>query len=147
NAHSIAAICHRLDGLPLAIELAAARIRLFPPQALLERLEHRLNMLTNGAKDLPARQQTLRNTLTWSYELLDSEEQQLFRRLSIFAGGCTLEAVETVCKALRSGLLNIVDGVGSLIDKSLLQQTERIGNEPRLGMLETVREYGLACLE
>ncbi len=100
NTRTIAEICVRLDGLPLAIELAAARIKLLPPQALLARLEHRLQVLTSGARDAPVRQQTLRNTLAWSYDLLAAEEQQLFRRLSVFAGGCTLEAVEGLSTAL-----------------------------------------------
>jgi predicted ATPase len=137
-----------LDGLPLAIELAAARIKLLPPQALLSRLEHRLQALTGGGwRDLPIRQQTLRNTLAWSYDLLPTEEQQLFRRLSIFAGGCTLEAAEAVCHAAGEITVSILDGVASLIDNSLLQQTEQRGNEPRLHILETIREYGLERLE
>jgi predicted ATPase len=103
NAPTIAEICVRLDGLPLAIELAAARIKVLPPQALLARLGRRLAVLTSGARDAPARQQTLRNTIAWSYRLLDAQEQRLFRRLSIFAGGCTLEAVEAICVALDAG--------------------------------------------
>src|SRR5258708_26876864 len=99
NAVTIAEICLRLDGLPLAIELAAARITLFPPKVLLARLDHRLHVLTGGARDLPLRQQTLRNTIEWSYNLLDVEEQKLFRCLSVFVGGCTLEALEAVCVA------------------------------------------------
>ncbi len=136
NAHAIAEICVRLDGLPLALELAAARIKLLPPQALLKRLEHRLEVLTSGAQDLPARQQTLRNTLQWSYDLLSAEERRLFRQLSVFVGGCTLEAAATV----------VLEEVASLLDKSLLQQTER-EEEPRLLMLETIREFGLECLQ
>src|SRR5262249_35029294 len=103
NAHAIAEICHRLDGLPLALELAAARIKVLSPQALLARLEHRLQVLTGGARDLPERQQTLRSTIAWSYDLLDAEEQRLFRRLSAFVGGCTLEAAEALCAALDHG--------------------------------------------
>ncbi len=146
NARAIAEICVRLDGLPLTIELAAARIKLFPPQALLKRLEHRLQVLTGGAQDIPVRQQTLRNTIEWSYNLLNAEEQRLFRRLSVFVGGCTLEAVEAVCTALGDGGIPVLDGVTSLIDKNLLQQTEQEGEEPRLLMLETIREYGLEAL-
>ena len=97
NAATVARICRRLDGLPLAIELAAARVKLFPPQALLDRLDRRLQLLTGGARDLPERQQTLRDTIAWSYDLLDADEQALFRRLAVFAGGCSLEAVEDVC--------------------------------------------------
>lgn len=157
NARSIAAICARLEGLPLAIELAAARIKLLPPQALLKRLKNRLQVLTGGRQDLPARQQTLQNTLQWSYDLLTPQEQHLFRLLSIFVGGCSLQAVEavahTVDDAARASstksqqTLAVLDGVVSLLDKSLLQQTELEAEEPRLLMLETIREYGLACLE
>src|SRR5207253_3657945 len=99
NSRIIAEICVRLDGLPLAIELAAARIKLLPPQALLARLGHRLQVLTSGAQNAPGRQQTLRNTIAWSYQLLDAQEQRLFQRLSVFVGGCTLEAVEAICQA------------------------------------------------
>src|SRR5438876_2376762 len=146
NALVIAEICVRLDGLPLAIELAAARIKLLPPQALLARLDHRLQVLTSGAWDAPVRQQTLRNTLAWSYDLLDAEEQRLFRRLCVFAGGCTLEAVEGLSTALGERPAEVLDGVASLMDKSLLRQVEREGQEPRLLMLETIREYGLEVL-
>ncbi len=148
NARTIAEICVRLDGLPLALELAAARVKLFPPQALLARLEQRLQVLTSGARDAPVRQQSLRNTLAWSYELLHAEEQRLFRRLSVFVGGCTLQAIEAVCAALdtSNGVGRVLDGVASLIDKSLLRQTEQEGNEPRLMMLETIREYGVEVL-
>ncbi len=146
NAPAVAEICVRLDGLPLAIELAAVRTKLLPPQALLARLGQRLAVLTGGAKDVPARQQTLRNTIEWSYQLLDAQEQQLFRRLSAFVGGCTLEAIEVVCAAFRDEARPVLDAVASLIDKSLLQQTEQEGEEPRLVMLETIREYGLECL-
>jgi predicted ATPase/DNA-binding CsgD family transcriptional regulator len=149
NARAIAEICVQLDGLPLAIELAAARSKLLPPQALLVRLTHRLLVLTGGAQDLPARQQTLRNTLQWSYDLLTVEEQRLFRWLSIFVGGCTLEAAEAVCQAGQSGdqASSVLEGVASLLDKSLVQQTEQEGGEPRLVILETIREFGLDCLE
>jgi predicted ATPase/DNA-binding CsgD family transcriptional regulator len=147
NAQTIAEICVRLDGLPLAIELAAARIKLLPLPALLARLSRRLHVLTCGGRDMPARQQTLRNTLAWSYDLLSTEDQRLFRRLSIFVGGCTLEAAETVCAALDDRTESIIDGVASLIDKSLLQQVGEVGGEPYLTMLETIREYGLEALE
>jgi DNA-binding CsgD family transcriptional regulator/tetratricopeptide (TPR) repeat protein len=146
NTRTIAEICVRLDGLPLAIELAAARIKLLSPQALLTRLAHRLQVLTSGAQDAPVRQQTLRNTLAWSYDLLDAEEQRLFRRLSVFVGGCTLEAVEGLSTALGEMPAAVLDGMASLIDKSLLRQVEQEGEEPRLLMLATIREYGLEVL-
>ena len=146
NAHAIAEICARLDGLPLAIELAATRVKLLPPQALLARLGSRLQVLTEGARDVPERQQTLRNAIKWSYDLLSTNEQRLFRRLSVFVGGCTLVALEEVCKALSDVATNVLEGVASLIDKNLLQQVEDVNGEPRLVMLETIREYGLECL-
>jgi predicted ATPase/DNA-binding CsgD family transcriptional regulator len=146
NAATIAQICLRLDGLPLAIELAAARIKLLPPQALLARLDRRLQVLTGGARDLPLRQRTLRNTLAWSYELLSTQEQRLFRRLSVFIGGCELSTLEAVCAALDDGADHVLDGVASLIDKSLLHQFEQERAEPHLSILETVREYGLERL-
>ncbi len=146
NAPAVVEICARLDGLPLAIELAAARSKLLPPQALLARLDQRLALLTSGARDMPVRQQTLRNTIAWSYHLLEAQEQRLFRQLSVFAGGCTLEAIEAVCTALPDGAGQVFDGVASLLDKSLLQQIEQEGEEPRLTILETVREYGLESL-
>jgi predicted ATPase/DNA-binding CsgD family transcriptional regulator len=146
NARAIAEICVRLDGLPLAIELAAARVKLLPPQALLTRLEHRLQVLTSGARDAPVRQQTLRNTLAWSYDLLDIQEQRLFRRLSVFVGGCTLRAVEALYSTLGDMPADVLDGVASLIDKSLLHQTEQEGEEPHLVMLATIHEYGLEVL-
>src|SRR5205085_6323432 len=138
NARAIAEICARLDGLPLAIELAATRIKLFSPQTLLARLEHRLAVLTSGVRDAPRRQQTLRNTLAWSYDLLPAQEQRLFRWLAVFVGGCTLEAVEALAGALDDQPADVLDVVGSLIDKSLLQRREPEGDEPRLFMLETV---------
>ncbi len=149
NALAVAEICARLDGLPLAIELAAARIKLLPPQALLARLGQRLQVLTGGARDAPARQQTLRNTIEWSYQLMDAVEQRLFRRLSVFVGGCTLEAIEALCTALETSAptISVLDGMASLLDKSLLQQREQEGEEPRFVMLETIREYGLEMLE
>ncbi len=146
NVHAIAAICVHLDGLPLAIELAAARIKLLPPRALLQRLGHWLTVLTGGARNVSERQQTLRNTIAWSYNLLDAAEQQLFRKLSVFVGGCTLEAIESISDAFEHRAEQVLDGVASLIDKSLLQQIEQEGEEPRLLLLETVREFGLECL-
>ncbi len=157
NARTIAAICARLEGLPLAVELAAARIKLLPPQALLKRLKHRLQVLAGGKQDLPARQQTLHNTLQWSYDLLNSLEQRLFRLLSIFVGGCLLQAAEAVTQTVDAAhvtdttgndqAIDVLGGVVSLLDKSLLQQTEIETEEPRVLMLETIREFGLACLQ
>jgi predicted ATPase/DNA-binding CsgD family transcriptional regulator/DNA-binding XRE family transcriptional regulator len=146
NGHTIAAICIQLDGLPLAIELAAAWIKLLPPQALLARLEHRLELLTGRGLDLPIRQQTLRNTLMWSYELLDEQEQCLFRQLSIFVGGCTLDAIENVSAAVCSTPIPTLTTLASLIDKNMLQQIEQANGVPRLQMMATIREYGLECL-
>ncbi|MGI8549837.1 MAG: ATP-binding protein [Dehalococcoidia bacterium] len=201
NAAAVTEICLRLDGLPLAIELAAARSKLLPPRAMLARLNNRLKLLTGGARDLPERQQTLRGAIDWSYDLLDPDEQTLFRRLAVFAGGCTLEAAEMIWElpnppapfprkeggdttrdggdarrdegdATRDGgdttrdgdstvrivprshsrkarreRLDILDGVASLIDKSLLRQVDGVEGEPRLLMLETIHEYGLERLE
>jgi predicted ATPase/DNA-binding CsgD family transcriptional regulator len=146
TAPAVAEICVRLDGLPLAIELAAARIKLFPPLALLARLGQRLSVLTGGARDAPARQRTLRDTIAWSYQLLDEREQRLFRRLSVFVGGCRLESIEAICKALGNEAEPLVDDLTSLIDKNLVRQTAQEGAEPRLTMLETIREFGLERL-
>ena len=146
NAPAVAAICARLDGLPLAIELAAARIKLLSPSAILARLESRLNLLTGGARDLPTRQQTLRSTVDWSYGLLNAAEQTLFRRLSVFSGGCTLEAVEAVCDTKGDLGLDILDGMASMVDKSLAQQVEQAETETRFRMLSTLREYALERL-
>ena len=149
NAHVIAEICVRLDGLPLAIELAAARIKLLPPHALLMRLSQRLQVLTSNARDVPARQQTLRATLKWSYDLLDAQERRLFRWLSVFVCGWTLEAAEVVCQAVcepGEGDSSFLDKIEALLDKSLLQQVGQQDEEPRLMMLETVREYAQECL-
>jgi predicted ATPase len=148
NARAIAEICVRLDGLPLAIELAAARIRLLPPQALLAHLSQRLPVLTGGARTLPTRQQTMRATLAWSYQLLAPAVQQLFRWLAVFVGGCTLEAIEAVSAAHRSETtaVSVLDRVASLVEMSLLQQREQAVGEPRYVMLETIREYGLEVL-
>jgi predicted ATPase len=147
NASAVAEICYRLDGLPLAIELAAARVKLFPPQALLTRLGSRLKLLTGGARDLPARQQTIRNTIDWSYELLDADQQALFARLGVFVGGCTLEAAEAVCNADGDLRVDIVDGIAALLDQSLVRQEAGMDGEPRFVMLETIREYALEQLE
>ena len=150
NARAIAEICVRLDGLPLAIELAAARIRLLPPQALLARLSKSLQVLTGGAQTLPVRQQTLRNTIQWSYDLLDIQEQQLFRRLSVFVGGWTLEAAEAVVNSGQQANfdgLPVLDEIASLLDKSLLLQVALDDEEPRLIMLETIRAFGREFLE
>jgi len=142
----VAAICARLDGLPLAIELAAARIKLLSPSAMLARLESRLNLLTGGARDLPTRQQTLRSTVDWSHGLLNAAEQTLFRRLSVFTGGCTLEGVEAVCDTKGDLGLDILDGMASMVDKSLTQQVEQVDVETRFIMLSTIREYALERL-
>jgi predicted ATPase len=145
NARAVAEICRRLDGLPLAIELAAARIRVLPPAALLARLERRLPLLTGGAQDLPARQRTMCGAIAWSYDLLDEREKTLFRRLSVFVGGCTLEAAAAVCKAANDPAPDVLDGVASLVDKSLLH-LHAGHTEPRVGMLDTIREYALERL-
>ena len=147
NAPAVAEICHRLDGLPLAIELAASRIKLLAPAAMLARLERRLPLLTGGARDLPARQQTLRDTMAWSYDLLDEAEQRLFRRLAVFMGGCPLDAAEAVCNAEGDLGLDVLDGLGALVEQSLARQLKGADGEPRFRMLETVREYGLEQLE
>jgi len=153
NAPAIAEICVRLDGLPLAIELAAARSKLFPPKALLARLDRRLALLTGGPRDLPARQQTLRNAIAWSYDLLDPAEQAIFARLGVFVGGCTLEAAEAVLADDRAGNAGdltayipasaVLAGLASLVDKSLLTEVESAGDAARFVMLETIREYAL----
>jgi predicted ATPase/serine/threonine protein kinase len=146
NAPAVAAICTRLDGLPLAIELAAARIKLLSPSAMLARLESRLNLLTGGARDLPTRQQTLRSTVDWSYGLLNAAEQTLFRRLSVFTGGCTLEGAEAVCDTKGNLGLDVLDGMASMVDKSLAQHVEQVNAETRFVMLSTIREYALERL-
>ena len=158
NAPAVAEICHRLDGLPLAIELAATRIRMLTPQAILTRLGRMLNLLTGGAIDSPLRQQTLSATIEWSYDLLTSEEQLFFRRMAVFSGGCTLDAAEAVCSDFgleKSGLeteirnpkLSVFEGLTSLVEKSLLHSYEGPGGEPRFVMLETIHEYALERLE
>jgi predicted ATPase len=147
NARSIIEICARLDGLPLAIELAAARLKVLSPSSLLTRLASRLHLLTGGARDLPQRQQTLRATMDWSYDLLSPAEQKLFRRLSVFVGGCNLEGVEAVCYTKSDLDVDLLDGMASFVDKSLLQQFEQANGESRFLMLETIREYALEKLE
>jgi len=146
NATAVQEICSRLDGLPLAIELAAARTRLLPPGAILERLQSRLQLLTGGALDLPERQQTLRKTIDWSHDLLNEADRKLFRRLAVFVGGCTLEAAEAVCNTGRDLGIDLVEGLSSLVDKNLVQRVDRAGAQPRFAMLETIREYALERL-
>jgi predicted ATPase len=140
NAPSVAAICSRLDGLPLAIELAAARVKLLSPAALAGRLGRSLDFLT-GPRDLPARQQTLRATIDWSHELLSAQEQALFRRLSVFVGGMTLEAAEAVADARQDLGVDVLEAMSSLVDKSLLHCRDATAEDPRFDMLEIVREY------
>jgi predicted ATPase/class 3 adenylate cyclase/Tfp pilus assembly protein PilF len=147
NAPAVAEICVRLDGLPLAIELAAARIKMLPPKAMLQRLTSRLKLLTGGARDLPERQRTLRATIEWSYALLDEGEQLLFGRLAVFSGGRTLEAIEAICDAQGDLPVDALEGVSSLLDKSLLRQEEGPNGEPRFVMLETVHEFAREKLE
>jgi predicted ATPase len=137
NGESVAEICRRLDGLPLAIELAAAQLKFFSPASLSARLDHRLTALVGGARDLPARQQTLRNTIDWSYSLLNEDEQSLFAELSVFAGGCTLEAVEAVCQS--DSEVVTIERLTSLVDQSLVHRAD--GHEQRFAMLETIREF------
>jgi predicted ATPase/serine/threonine protein kinase len=147
NAPAVSEICARLDGLPLAIELAAARIKVLSPASMLTRLASRLQLLTGGARDLPERQQTLRAAMDWSYDLLNAAEQKLFRRLSVFVGGCNLEGVEAVCDTKGDLDLDLLDGMASMLDKSLAQQIEHVNGESRFMMLETIREYALEKLE
>jgi predicted ATPase/class 3 adenylate cyclase len=147
SAPAVAEICIRLDGLPLAIELAAARVKLLSPQAILARLGQRLKLLTGRARGVPARQQTLRSAIDWSYELLDEPERLLFARLAVFVGGCTLEAAEAVCGSDAELDVDVLDTMASLVDKSLVRQEESGAGEPRFLMLETIREYALERLE
>ena len=168
NAPDVIEICRRLDGLPLAIELAAPWVKLLPPPALLARLERRLPLLTGGAADLPPRHQTMRHTVAWSYDLLDEEDQRLFRQVAIFNGGCTIEAVEAVVGAYSHTSPGHTGGsagvqpqahteqnnaapdtllrLSTLVGKSLLRREEQAQGEPRLVMLETIQEFGLECL-
>jgi predicted ATPase len=175
NAPAVAAICRRLDGLPLAIELAVARLPVLPPNTLLARLERRLPLLTRGPRDLPARQQTLRGTIAWSYDLVAERDQTLFRQLAVFAGGCTLAAAQAVCQVAdpvagdperaedpELADVAVLEGVASLVDRSLLQvllvreagetrETQEglgdVGGAPRFTMLETIREFALEQLQ
>lgn len=146
NETAIQAICERLDGLPLAIELAAARTKILSPRTILERLQSRLDLLTKGASDLPERQRTLRRTIDWSYDLLNVAEQRLFWRFSAFVGGATLEAAEAVCDTRQDLGIGIFEGLGSLLDKNLVQRVDSPDAEPRFSMLETIREYALERL-
>ena len=136
NASAVVGICRRLDGLPLAIELAAARASAVPPRALLERLQRRLPFLTSGARDAEERQRTLRRTIDWSYDLLSPEEQRLFARLAVFVDGCRIEAAEVVCDVDAD-----LDGLTSLVEKNLLRQRSDPDGHPRFMMFETIREF------
>jgi predicted ATPase/class 3 adenylate cyclase len=147
SAPAVAEICVRLDGLPLAIELAAARIKMLPPKAMLQRLSSRLKLLTGGARDLPVRQRTLRGAIEWSHTLLGDGEKTLFARMAVFSGGRTLEAVEAVCDAQGDLPVDSFEGVSSLLDKSLLRQEEGPEGEPRFVMLETIHEYAREKLQ
>jgi predicted ATPase/class 3 adenylate cyclase len=140
NAASVVAICRRLEGLPLALELAAARIAVLSPSALLSRLSERLAVLTGGARDTDERHRTLRNTIEWSYDLLEAPDELLFRRLAVFADGCRLDAAEAVCNS-KHGDVTALDGLQSLVDKSLVRNRPDSDGEPRFWMLETIREY------
>jgi predicted ATPase len=147
NAPAVAEICARLDGLPLAIELAAARVKLLPPSAMLGRLGRRLKLLTGGARNLPERQRTLRGAIEWSHTLLDEGEKTLFYRMAVFSGGRTFEAVEAVCDAEGDLPVDALEGVSSLLDKSLLRQEEGPEGEPRFVMLETIHEFAREKLQ
>ena len=146
NAQAVAEICARLDGLPLAIELAAARLKVLTPAAMLARFGNSLDLLTCGQRDLPARQQTLRRTIDWSHGLLTAAEQTLFRRLAVFPAGCTLESAEAVCNTRRDLDMTVLEGISSLVDKNLLQRKEQESGEMRFPMLQTIREYALEQL-
>jgi predicted ATPase len=146
NASAVIEICARLDGLPLAIELAAARLKVLSPSSMRTRLTSRLQLLKGGARDVPQRQQTLRAAIDWSHDLLSPAEQKLLRRLSVFVGGCTLEGAEAVCDTKSDLDLDLLDGMSSMVDKSLVQQVEEAKSEPRFVMLETIREYALEKL-
>ena len=142
NAGAVAAITARLDGLPLAIELAASRVKMLPPQRLLDRLERRLPLLTAAARNVPERQRTLRATIEWSYDLLPEAGQRLFRRVAVFAGGADLDAIEAVANP-GGELGDTLDLLTTLVDANLVRSLDDLTDEPRFGMLETIREYGL----
>jgi non-specific serine/threonine protein kinase len=147
TALPIAEICARVDGLPLAIELAAARVRILTPPALLARLRHPLGLLTGGPRDAPARQQTLRATIAWSHDLLSGSERMLVRRLSAFVGGCTLASAEAICNPDGEFGVDVLDGLESLVLQSLVRHVGASDGEPRYGMLETIREFFVEQLE
>ena len=142
NVQSVAAICTRLDGLPLAIELISARVKLLPPVLLLERLHGRLMLSSDGLRDLEPRHRTLNAAIGWSYNLLNPEEKMLFMRLGVFVGGWTMEAAEAICQPE----INILDGMASLLDKSLIQPKPISSDNSRFTMLETIHEYARDCL-
>ena len=143
NTAAVQEICSRVDGLPLAIELAAARTKVLSPVSILDRLQRPLQLLTGGPLDLPERQQTLHNAIDWSHSLLNDAEQNLFRRLSVFVGGCTLEAAEAVCNTRQDLAIDLFEGLSSLVDKSLIQRVDQAQAESRFAMLETIREFAL----
>jgi predicted ATPase len=147
NAATVVEICARLDGLPLAIELAAARLRLLSPEAMLPRLGHALGLLTGGRRDLPARQQTLRSAIDWSYDLLSEAEQRMFRRLSVFVGGFTLESAMAVCDVCSANESVVLDMLGSLVDNNLARTAGMVLGEQRYSTLETIREHASERLE
>jgi predicted ATPase/DNA-binding CsgD family transcriptional regulator len=147
NAGAVAEICVRLDGLPLAIELAAAKVSMFEPQEILERLEQRLILLTTGPRDAPARHQTLRDAIAWSYYLLTPREQALFRRLAVFAGSASLEAIQEVCDVAGDIGVDVLDALSALVDRHLVRKLAEKGDEPRFGLLESLREFGLEQLK
>src|SRR5260370_1839000 len=147
SASAVAEICGRVGGVALAIGRGGARVKGLWPSSMLRRLGNRLQLLTGGSRDLPQRQQTLRAAIDWSYDLLDAAEQKLFRRLSVFVGGCNLEGVEAVCDTKGDLDVDLLDAIASMVDKSLAQQVEQAKGESRFAMLETIREYALEKLE
>ncbi len=145
NAHAVAQICARLDGLPLAIELAAKKVKLLSPTAILARLDERLPFLGNGTVDAPSRHQTMRGAIDWSYDLLDDFQKSLFRQLTVFVGGCTMDAAEAICTQVGQRPIDTLEGLGALVDKSLVHRVEYNGST-RLILLEIIHEYGYALL-